>query len=104
MQPAQDLERELDELAARHLRRTRRTIAGAQGAEVVLDGRRVLCLCSNNYLGLANDPRLAAAAVAAIAEAGVGAGASPLISGHMDAHAALERDIADWLGCEAALV
>ena len=104
MRPAQDLEHELDALAARHLRRTRRTITGAQGAEVVVDGRRVLCLCSNNYLGLASDPRLAAAAIAAIAEAGVGAGASPLISGHMDAHAALERDIAAWQGCEAALV
>jgi len=104
MHASQDLERELDDLAARHLRRTRRTITGAQGPEVVVDGRRVLCLCSNNYLGLANDPRLAAAAIEAIAEAGVGAGASPLISGHMTAHAALEREIADWQGSEAALV
>lgn len=95
---------ELEDLAARDLRRTRRTIDGAQGAEVLLDGRRVLCLCSNNYLGLAGDPRLARAAIAAIEESGLGAGASPLISGHMGPHAELEREVAEWLGCEAALV
>jgi len=104
MLPADDLAHELDALAVRHLKRTRRTIAGPQGAEVVVDGRRVLCLCSNNYLGLANDPRLAAAAIAAIEASGFGAGASPLISGHMSAHAALEDEIAAWQGCEAALV
>lgn len=104
MLPAEDLASELDDLAARHLRRTRRIIAGPQGPVVEVDGRAVLCLCSNNYLGLAGDPRLAAAAVAAIEAAGFGAGASPLISGHMDAHAALESELADWQGCEAALV
>ena len=104
MLPAEDLAGELDDLAERHLRRTRRTIAGPQGPVVELDGRAVLCLCSNNYLGLAGDPRLAAAAVDAIHAAGFGAGASPLISGHMDAHAALESELADWQGCEAALV
>lgn len=104
MRPADDLARELDELAARHLRRTRRTIAGAQGATVRVDDRDVLCLCSNNYLGLAGDPRLADAAMAAIAAGGVGSGASPLISGHMDAHAALEADLAAWQGTEAALL
>ena len=104
MPAEQHLAHELDELAARHLRRVRRTVGGVQGPTVRVDGRDVLCLCSNNYLGLAEDPRLRGAATAAIAEAGVGAGASPLISGHMDAHESLERAIADWQGCAAALV
>lgn len=104
MPAEQHLADELDELAARHLRRVRRTIGGVQGPTVRVDGRDVLCLCSNNYLGLAGDPRLRDAAIAAIAEAGIGAGASPLISGHMDAHERLERAIAEWQGCEAALV
>ncbi|MBM4242563.1 MAG: 8-amino-7-oxononanoate synthase [Deltaproteobacteria bacterium] len=100
----QHLADELDELAAQSLGRARRTIGGAQGPTVRVDGRDVLCLCSNNYLGLAGDPRLRDAAVAAIAEAGIGAGASPLVSGHMDAHERLESAIAAWQGCEAALV
>jgi len=100
----QHLADELDELAAQSLRRARRTVGGAQGSTVRVDGRDVLCLCSNNYLGLAGELRLRDAAVAAIAEAGIGAGASPLVSGHMDAHERLERAIAAWQGCEAALV
>ncbi len=99
-----ELGRDLEVLAARHLRRSRRVVAGVQGPEVEVDGRRVLCLCSNNYLGLAGDPRLAAAAIRAVEESGTGSGASPLISGHMAPHAALEREIAGWLGCEAALL
>lgn len=75
-----------------------------QGATVRVGGREVLCLCSNNYLGLASDPRLRDAARGALAEAGIGAGASPLISGHMDAHERLERVIAGWQRCEAALL
>lgn len=104
MLPAAELAHELDELASRHLRRFRRTIGSVQGPEVELDGRRVLCLCSNNYLGLAGDARLIEASIAALRESGAGSGASPLISGHIAPHAALEREIADWLGCEAALL
>jgi 8-amino-7-oxononanoate synthase len=61
-------------------------------------------LASNNYLGLAADPRLVAAAQAALAQWGVGAGASRLVSGQCEAHAALEADLADFKGTEAALV
>ncbi len=104
MLPAEVLSRELDALAGRHLRRVRRTIAGAQGPTVEVDGRELLCLCSNNYLGLAGDARLASAAIAAIERDGFGAAASPLISGHMQAHADLEEEIAAWQGTEAALV
>jgi 8-amino-7-oxononanoate synthase len=99
-----DIASELRALEVRDLRRTRRTIAGRQGAEVEIDGRRVLCFASNDYLGLASDDRLVAASIAALERSGAGAGASPLVSGHMDAHEALEREIAGWLACEAALL
>lgn len=99
-----EIEAELAGLERRALRRFRRTIGGAQGAEVVVDGRRAICLASNNYLGLAADPAVIAASRAALEASGAGSGASPLVSGHMEEHAALEAELADWLGCEAALL
>src|SRR5689334_22599275 len=81
----------LARLDERGLRRFLLTIEGAQDPEITIGGRSVLCLCSNNYLGLANDRRLGRAAIDAIEHAGVGAGASRLISGNMTAHEALER-------------
>jgi 8-amino-7-oxononanoate synthase len=95
---------ELHDLAARDLLRSRRLVEGMQGPEILLDGGRVICLASNNYLGLAGDPRVVQGAIRALEECGAGASASPLISGHMEGHAALEAEIAAWLGCEAALV
>ncbi|MFP6664057.1 MAG: 8-amino-7-oxononanoate synthase [Deltaproteobacteria bacterium] len=99
-----DLGSELDDLAARDLLRARRSVAGMQGARVALDGRKVLCLASNNYLGLAADPRVRAGADEATSAGGAGAGASPLISGHMVVHGDLEAELAAWQGTEAALV
>jgi 8-amino-7-oxononanoate synthase len=99
-----ELAAELAALDDRRLRRVRRTIAGAQGAEVIVEGRRVLCLASNNYLGLAGDPDTIRAAGCALEASGIGAAASPLVSGHMRDHAALESAVASWLGCEAALL
>lgn len=104
MSPRPEIDAELDDLARRHLLRRRRTVRGAQGAEVEVEGRRVLCLASNNYLGLAADERVILGAIAALAEVGAGAGASPLISGHMEEHAMLEAEIAGWLGAEAAVL
>jgi 8-amino-7-oxononanoate synthase len=77
--------------------RVRRTFDGAQGAHVDIDGRRVLAFASNDYLGLAGDPRLAKAARDATARYGVGAGASHLVSGHSSAHAALEDQLAAYV-------
>jgi 7-keto-8-aminopelargonate synthetase-like enzyme len=68
--------------AAGGLQRTLRPVDGPQDAHVVVDGRRVLSLSSNNYLGLANHPAVIEAAVAAARQFGVGAGASRLISGN----------------------
>ncbi|MDG1957473.1 MAG: 8-amino-7-oxononanoate synthase [Candidatus Binatia bacterium] len=99
-----DLGTELAALEDQDLRRIRRTVGGLQGPSIELHGRRVLCLASNNYLGLAGDPRVVAGGVAALEAGGAGAGASPLISGHMQAHEAFEIALADWQGTEAALV
>jgi len=95
---------ELRALEEQSLRRVRRTVGGPQGPEILVNGRCVLCFASNNYLGLADDERLRRAAIDALESSGTGSGASPLVSGHMAEHEALEREIAAWLGCEAALV
>jgi len=94
---------QLEALRARSLDRHLREIAGAQGPEVEIGGRRFINFSSNDYLGLANDRRLREAATAAVDEFGVGAGASRLISGTQSPHLALERALAKWKGTEAAL-
>src|SRR5207302_10457851 len=83
----------------RHLRE----ISSSQGPEIEIDGQRFVNFSSNDYLGLANDPRLREAAMAAIDEFGVGAGASRLITGTQPPHVRLERALAEWKGTEAAL-
>lgn len=75
-----------------------------QSATVTIDGRELVNFGSNDYLGLASDPRLAAAAKAAIDAEGWGSGASPLVSGRASSHAELERRLAEFEGTEAALV
>jgi len=92
-----DLERALAQRDAAGLRRVRRTVHSPAGAHVDVDGQRRVSFASNDYLGLANHPRVVAAAVAAAHRWGVGAAASHLISGHSAAHAALEAELADWV-------
>ena len=94
----------LDELRRAGLFRELRTIESAQGPWVRLDGRDVLLLCSNDYLGLAGHPALRAAAAAAAEEWGAGAGASPLVSGHMGLHRWLEEELAALKGSEACVL
>jgi glycine C-acetyltransferase/8-amino-7-oxononanoate synthase len=81
-----------------------RLISGPQGPRVTLDGKRVLLLCSNDYLGLANHPRVRGAAAEAAMQWGAGAGASRLISGNMQPHCRLEKRLAAFKGYEAALL
>ena len=81
-----DIAERLDELRGSGLHRRLRLVEGPQGAEVLLDGRPVLLLCSNNYLGLADHPRVREAAAEAAMRWGAGAGASRLISGNMGPH------------------
>jgi 8-amino-7-oxononanoate synthase len=94
---------ELEALRARSLDRHLREITVAQGPEVEIGGRRLVNFSSNDYLGLANDPRLRKAATSAVNKFGVGAGASRLITGNMSPHLRLERALAKWKGTEASL-
>ncbi len=80
-----------------------RTLSSPQGAWLVVDGKRVLNFCSNNYLGLANHPRLVEAARQAIEKYGVGPGAVRTIAGTMDLHVELEKRLAAFKGVEAAI-
>ena len=95
---------ELAELDGRGLRRTRRTLQTPQGAHVTVDGRELVSFCSNDYLGLAADPRLVAAARQGAERYGVGAGASHLITGHTAPHDALESALAEFVGLPRALL
>lgn len=94
----------LEELDRQGLRRRLRLIESAQEAYVEHDGKHLCCLCSNNYLGLANHPAVAQAVKAAIDQWGWGAGASRLVSGHMTPHQQLEDAIAAFKQKPAALV
>ena len=94
---------ELEALRARSLDRHLREVSSAQGPSIEISGYRLINFSSNDYLGLANHPRLRDAATAAIDEFGVGAGASRLISGTQSPHLRLERALAKWKGTEAAL-
>ncbi|NPA24393.1 MAG: 8-amino-7-oxononanoate synthase [Deltaproteobacteria bacterium] len=97
-------ESELAELERAGRKRFLRTVAGSQQAHIELDGRPVLLLCSNNYLGLAGHPRLRQAAAAAAAEDGCSSGASRLISGTMTLHDSLEKELADFKKSPSSLV
>src|SRR5438105_1417217 len=94
---------ELDQLRARSLLRRLREIGSAQGPNVELVGQHLVNFSSNDYLGLAADERLRAAATHAIEQFGVGAGASRLVSGTQSPHVALERAIAKWKNAPAAI-
>src|SRR6202046_2737323 len=99
-----EIEARLDELSSLGLRRRTRLVSGPQGAHVLLDGRPVLLLCSNNYLGLADHPRIREAAADAAMRWGVGTGASRLVSGTMTIHRRLEQRLADFKRRERALL
>ncbi|MGN6108516.1 MAG: aminotransferase class I/II-fold pyridoxal phosphate-dependent enzyme [Kofleriaceae bacterium] len=95
-----DVRAELAALEAANRLRVPRVVDGAQGPVAVVDGVEVLNFSSNDYLGLAGDPRLAEAAAAALDRSGVGAGASRLVVGNHREHVALEAALADWQRCE----
>jgi 8-amino-7-oxononanoate synthase len=99
-----EIEERMEELERLGLHRRLRMVSGPQGPRVLLDGRPVLLLCSNNYLGLADHPRVREAAADAAMRWGVGAGASRLVSGTMTIHRRLEERLAAWEGSEACLL
>jgi 8-amino-7-oxononanoate synthase len=98
------LQQGLAALQADHLERRRLLLDGAQGAHVTINGQRVISFCSNDYLGLAADPALVAAAHAALDTCGVGAGAAHLITGHHRLHHEFEAAFARFIGKPAALL
>jgi 8-amino-7-oxononanoate synthase len=99
-----EIEQRLAELERLGLTRRLRLVSGPQGPTVLLDGKPVLLLCSNNYLGLADHPRVREAAADAAMRWGVGAGASRLISGTMTVHRRLEERLAGFAGRQACLL
>ena len=99
-----EIEERIEELERRGLGRRLRMVSGPQGPTVVLDGRPVLLLCSNNYLGLADHPRVREAAAEAAMRWGAGAGASRLVSGTMTIHRRLEERLAAFERTEACLL
>ena len=102
-QRLQWIQDELENLKSTGLYNRIRTISSPQGAWLVVDGKKVLNFCSNNYLGMANHPRLVQAAQEAIQKYGVGPGAVRSIAGTMDLHLELERRMAEFKGVEAAI-
>ena len=94
----------LADLERRELRRTRRVLDSPQGTRVRVEGRALLNFSSNDYLGLANDARLREAALRAVDEYGVGAGASPLVSGHLRVHHEAEERFAAFAALPRALL
>jgi len=97
------IQQELSSLKEAGLYNRIRTLSSPQGAWLVVDGKRVLNFCSNNYLGLANHPRLIKAAQEIVTRYGVGPAAVRTIAGTMDLHLELERRMAAFKGVEAAI-
>jgi 8-amino-7-oxononanoate synthase len=98
------IEQELREIKSQGLYRSLRLLEGHQGARITIDGKECLNLCSNNYLGLANNPRIKQAAIEATQKYGCGAGASRLVCGNFKLYEELEGSVAGFKKQEAALV
>ena len=99
-----DLDRKLQALRDENLFRERRLVSSAQGVEIEVDGELLLAFCSNDYLGLAGDPRVVTALKQGADRYGVGSGASHLVTGHSTPHHLLEQELAEFVGAERALV
>ncbi len=99
-----ELENGLTDLEREGLKRVRRTLEAPCGPLARVDGRDLISFCSNDYLGLANDPKLIEAACAGAKKWGVGSGASHLVSGHLSPHEELEQELATFTGFPRALL
>ena len=102
--PFSILQHELKQRAAQGLERRRHVLDNAQGVRVSVDGQSFLSFCSNDYLALANHPKLIAALQHGAQQYGGGAGASHLVSGHSTAHYQLEHELAAFVDKPAALL
>jgi len=99
-----ELRKDLDERNALGLLRQRRMLQSPQSPHITVDGKSYLSFCSNDYLGLANHPKLIAALQHGAEQHGVGAGAAHLVSGHGTMHHQLENELAAFVGKPAALL
>jgi len=95
---------QLTHIQQEHLYRSRQTVEGPQGAEVVVAGKRLVNYSSNDYLGLANHPRVVKAFINSSEKYGVGSGSAHLICGHTAEHQALEEELAEFTGRQRALL
>ena len=102
--PTAFLEAEYDELVRGELDWKLRVLQGPSTAWCRVDGKKALMLCSNNYLGLSNHPKLKEAAIKSIESHGAGSGSVRPIAGNMDLHVELERRLAEFKDAEASLV
>jgi len=98
------LAEQLNQLREKGLYRSRRIIDSPQGTEISIDGKKVFNFCSNDYLGLANHPKVIAAFKQAVDKYGVGSGSAHLICGHSTAHHALEEELAEFTQRDRALL
>ena len=98
-----DLKAELEEMQGKNLLWNPRTLEGPSGARTMIEGREMVVLCSNNYLGLSNSRILKKAAIDAIKKYGAGSGSVRPIAGTMDLHIKLEETIAKFKGTEDAI-
>lgn len=102
--PISNLNKYLDSLMEQGLYRTRRIIESPQGVLLRVDGKPVINFCSNDYLGLANHPKVVAAFKQGADDYGVGSGSAHLICGHGRAHHALEEELAEFTRRDRALL
>jgi glycine C-acetyltransferase len=98
------LQAELDAIEAQNLTKNERRIVSQQDARVEVNGRSLINLCANNYLGLANNPEVMAAARDALDERGFGMASVRFICGTQDIHKQLEADLSDFLGMEDTIL
>ena len=98
------LKKSLDERKKQHRYRTRRINEGPQQVEMVIDGKKAISFCSNDYLGLANHPDIKQASIDAITKFGVGSGSAHLVNGHTIAHHQLEEELAEFTGYPRAIL
>ena len=98
------LKNDLDDKKSKHLYRSRKVLESPQSVEPIINGKKVLSFCSNDYLGLANHPDVINSFKQAADKYGVGSGSAHLVSGHSEEHHALEEELAEFMGTERALL
>ena len=99
-----DLRQELEKRKRQHRYRSRRLINSPQQPEILIDDKNVISFCSNDYLGLANNPQIKQATIEAIKKFGVGSGSAHLVNGHSVAHHQLEEELAEFTGYPRAIL